>query len=67
MVDSVRFQLADDGQKQGDRSEDLTDAEARAFRWKPFKHQVDAINFTLEKKKILLLDEMGLGKTNEMV
>lgn len=45
----------------------LTDDEKSQFKWKPFPHQIDAINYTLDKHKILLLDEMGLGKTNEMI
>ena len=34
---------------------------------KPFEHQLEAINFGLEKEKWLLLDSMGLGKTNSII
>lgn len=44
-------------------SDNLTDEEIRRFKFKPFAHQIDAINFGLQKKhkKWLLLDSMGLG------
>ena len=34
---------------------------------KPFDHQLEAINFGLDKEKWLLLDSMGLGKTNSII
>jgi SNF2 family DNA or RNA helicase len=34
---------------------------------KPFEHQLEAINFGLDKEKWLLLDSMGLGKTNSII
>ena len=45
----------------------LTEKEISKFRYKPYGHQIDAINFGLEKNhsKWLLLDGMGLGKTLE--
>ena len=44
-------------------SENLTEEEIRSLKFKPFAHQIDAINFGLQKKhkKWLLLDSMGLG------
>lgn len=47
----------------------LTEAEISSFRFTPFPHQVDAINFGLDPdhKKFLLLDSMGLGKTLEII
>lgn len=45
----------------------LTEEEINSFRVKPFKHQVEAINFLLKQGKSLLLDAPGLGKTNEMI
>lgn len=45
----------------------LSDEEISQFRYKPFPHQLDAINFAIKKHKFLLLDDMGLGKTNEMI
>jgi SNF2 family DNA or RNA helicase len=39
------------------------------FRFTPFEHQIEGINFGLDPKhtKWLLLDSMGLGKTNEII
>ena len=45
----------------------LTQAEIDQFRFTPFEHQIDGINFGLTKNKWLLLDSMGLGKTNEII
>ena len=47
----------------------LTEAEISSFRFTPFPHQVDGINFGLNPKrsKWLLLDSMGLGKTLEII
>lgn len=46
----------------------LSQPEIEAFKFKPFKHQIDAINFGLtQKDKWLLLDSMGLGKTLEVI
>ena len=41
----------------------LTEQEIKEFKFKPFAHQIDAINFGLKQKhkKWLLLDSMGLG------
>ncbi len=45
----------------------LTQPEIDQFRFKPFQHQIEGINFGLTKNKWLLLDSMGLGKTNEII
>lgn len=47
----------------------LTEAEIDRFRYKPFQHQIDGINFGLDPDhtKWLLLDSMGLGKSNEII
>ena len=50
---------------QGDFN--LTQAEIDQFRFKPFKHQIDGINFLLKQGKSLLLDAPGLGKSLEMM
>ena len=47
--------------------EPLTEIEKISFKMKPFEHQLEAINFGLEKEKWLLLDSMGLGKTNSII
>lgn len=35
--------------------------------YKPFSHQIDAVNFTLQHHKWLLLDSMGLGKSGSII
>lgn len=47
----------------------LTQAEIDQLHFKPFQHQVEAINYGLNPKhtKWLLLDSMGLGKTLEII
>ena len=45
----------------------LTEIEKVSFKMKPFDHQLEAINFGLDKEKWLLLDSMGLGKTNSII
>ena len=45
----------------------LTEIEKVSFKMKPFEHQLEAINFGLDKEKWLLLDSMGLGKTNSII
>ena len=50
---------------QGDFN--LTQAEIDQFKFKPFKHQIDGINFLLKQGKSLLLDAPGLGKSLEMM
>ena len=47
----------------------LTKTEIDQFRFKPFDHQIEGINFGLDPKhtKWLLCDSMGLGKTNEII
>ena len=50
-----------------DPKSSLTPDEIYNFKEKPFAHQIEAINFGLEKEKFLLLDGCGLGKTNEII
>ena len=47
----------------------LTKTEIEQFRFTPFEHQIEGINFGLDpaRPKWLLLDSMGLGKTNEII
>lgn len=47
----------------------LTQAEIERFHFKPFPHQVEAINYGLNPnhKKWLNLSSMGLGKTLELI
>jgi len=44
-------------------SEPLSETEIISFKQKPYKHQIDAINYGLSKDKWLLLDSPGCGKT----
>ena len=52
---------------QGDFT--ITQDEIDQLHFKPFPHQVEAINFGLNPKhqKFLLLDSMGIGKTLEII
>lgn len=46
----------------------LSEEEVKAFRFSPFEHQKEAIDFGLTKhKKWLLLDGCGVGKTLEVI
>lgn len=63
IVDSVSLSLLDATPGENEIREISSD-ELSALKWEPYKHQVEAINFGLEKEKWLLLDSMGLGKTN---
>ena len=55
----------EENSNQGDFN--LTQAEIDQFKFKPFKHQIDGINFLLKQGKSLLLDAPGLGKSLEMM
>lgn len=46
---------------------DLTQAEIDQLHFKPYRHQVEGINYGLRKKKWLLLDNPGCGKTNQII
>ena len=37
------------------------------YKLKPFKHQLEAIEFGLQHPRFLLLDDMGLGKTASII
>lgn len=63
-IDSIQLiMLPEEEQDSNSDVFNLTDEEIRSFNFKPFAHQIDAINFGLQKKhkKWLLLDSMGLG------
>ncbi len=72
-LDEIQLRLLDtpeDGEIYIHRNynlEPLTEIEQNSFKLKPFEHQLEAINFGLEKEKWLLLDSMGLGKTNSII
>ena len=46
---------------------ELTQDEIDSFKYKPFQHQIDGINFGLKHQKWLNLMSMGLGKTVTLI
>ena len=72
-LDEIQLRLLDtpeDGEFHFNKNfdlEPLTEIEKVSFKMKPFEHQLEAINFGLDKEKWLLLDSMGLGKTNSII
>ena len=62
-LDNIQLQLLSDESEVVEENTDLTSKEIEEFKFKPYAHQIDAINFGLQKKhkKWLLLDSMGLG------
>lgn len=72
-LDEIQLRLLDTPKSDQFRStkkynmEPLTEIEKVSFKMKPFEHQLEAINFGLDKEKWLLLDSMGLGKTNSII
>ena len=72
-LDEIQLKLLDtpeSGQFRFNRKynlEPLSEIEKVSFKMKPFEHQLEAINFGLDKEKWLLLDSMGLGKTNSII
>ena len=72
-LDEIQLSLLDTPKSGEFRStkkydmEPLTEIEKVSFKMKPFEHQLEAINFGLDKEKWLLLDSMGLGKTNSII
>ena len=61
--------LPEIGAKPNPGDFELSASEIDQFHFKPFPHQVEAINYGLnpEHEKFLLLDSMGLGKSLEIV
>lgn len=45
----------------------LSENEITSFRADPFPHQLEAVNFMLDKERALLLDGCGVGKSLEMI
>lgn len=66
-IDDIELTLIPDEPKSEKSPTDLTQAEIDQFKFKPFKHQIDGINFLLRHGKSLLLDAPGLGKSLEMM
>lgn len=63
-LDNIQLIMLPEAESEiGSTSNNLTEDEIRRLNFKPFAHQIEAINFGLQKKhkKFLLLDSMGLG------
>lgn len=66
--DNIKLSLLKDNEiKEISAHESITEIEISKFNFTPFKHQVEAINYGLNKNKWLLLDGCGLGKTLEII
>lgn len=59
--DDVKFIVYKEEKKE------LIKCKENKFKVKPYKHQIDAINYGLSKNNWLLLDDCGLGKTLTMI
>ena len=67
--DEITLRLVPDNDTSKTDHFRLTEDEVLSFRFKPFEHQIEGVNFGLDpqRPKWLLLDSMGLGKTNEII
>ena len=67
--DEITLQLQPDKEETETDRFHLTEDEVLSFKFKPFQHQIEGVNFGLnpDRPKWLLLDSMGLGKTNEII
>lgn len=66
--DNIKLSLLKDNEiTEISAHESITEIEISKFNFTPFKHQVEAINYGLNKNKWLLLDGCGLGKTLEII
>ena len=66
--DNIKLSLLKDNEiTEISSRESITEIEISKFNFTPFKHQVEAINYGLNKNKWLLLDGCGLGKTLEII
>ena len=69
-IDDIVLKLINVPEIQTISKTDLTPEEVEAFKYTPFKHQVEAINYGLSRTAgngWLLLDSMGLGKSLSMM
>lgn len=68
-IDEIQLQLLPDLPVSKTDRFQLTQDEVLSFKFKPFQHQIEGVNFGLDpqRPKWLLLDSMGLGKTNEII
>ena len=67
-LDNIQLILLPETEETSNQGDfNLTQVEIDQFKFKPFKHQIDGINFLLKQGKSLLLDAPGLGKSLEMM
>ena len=67
-LDNIQLILLPETEETSNQGDfDLTQAEIDQLHFKPYKHQVEGINYGLRKKKWLLLDNPGCGKTNQII
>ena len=62
--DNIELELLEEEVKE---ENNLSQEEIRGFKYAPYKHQIEAINFLINNKKALLLDSMGVGKSLEIM
>ena len=67
--DEITLQLQPDKEEMKTDHFQLTEDEVLSFKFKPFQHQIEGVNFGLDpqRPKWLLLDAPGIGKTNEII
>ncbi len=67
--DEITLQLQPDKEETKTDHFHLTEDEVLSFKFKPFQHQIEGVNFGLDPRrpKWLLLDAPGIGKTNEII
>ena len=67
-IDSIQLSLLPEEDETPNQDDfNLTKTEIDHFHFKPYQHQVEGINYGLQKKKWLLLDNPGCGKTNQII
>lgn len=66
-IDDITLRLEPDIEESKTDCFQLTEAEKLSFKAKPYRHQLEAVDFLLKQKKSLLLDGCGVGKSLEMI
>lgn len=67
LVDDIELILLKRDENEAGSQPPVTEEEIASLKMPPFKHQIDAMTYGLEKQKYLLLDSMGLGKSCEIM
>lgn len=63
LISDIQLHMNSDAEISEVSEPPLTEEEIASFKYKPYQHQIDAINFLLKHNKALLLDAPGCGKT----